>query len=342
MEISWEPIALQLKMPFKIAHGTSVVRKNVLVRIRAGNAEGLGEAAPVVQHGESQQGVLDYLARLDLPGDDPFHLDEILGGLPAGSPAARAAVDVALHDLVGKLLGAPLYRLVGLTPSRAPRTCFTLGIGQVDEVVERAMQAAERFSILKLKLDADEALSLAVVRAVRRAVPATLMVDANCAWTLEQAQRLVPELTDQGVECIEQPLAEEDLAGMARLRQISPVPIFADEPVRTARDVPRLAGCCHGVNVKVQKAGGLREALRIVAAARAHDLQVMLGCMVETSLGITASAHLAPLFDWADLDGATNVANDPFIGVELAAGGRLVLPDGPGLGVTRREQAGNA
>ena len=342
MELSWEPITLELRTPFKIAHGTSVVRKNVLVRIRAGEYEGMGEAAPVVQHGESQQGVIDYLAYLGDLGDDPFRLEEIVAGLPPGSQAGRAAVDVALHDLVGKMLGVPLYRLLGLTPARAPRTCYTLGIGAVDEVVERAVEAARHFSILKLKLDADEALSVALVREVRRAVEATLVIDANCAWTLEQAKRLVPALAEQGVEWIEQPLAEEDLEGMARLRQTSPVPIFADEPVRTARDVPRLAGCCDGVNVKVQKAGGLREALRIVATARAHDLQVMLGCMVETSLGITASAHLVSLFDWADLDGNLNVTNDPFTGMRVEEGGRVVMPDGPGLGVRPRQQEGEA
>jgi L-alanine-DL-glutamate epimerase-like enolase superfamily enzyme len=284
--------------------------------------------------------VLDYLETLGELGDDPFRIEEIVTGLPPGSQAGRAAIDIALHDLVGKILGIPFYRLIGLSPSHAPRTCFTLGIGTVDEVVERAVQAAERFAILKLKLGEDEAQSVATVRHVRRAVTATLVIDANCAWTLEQAMRLVPALADQGVVWVEQPLAEEDLEGMARLRAASPVPIFADEPVRTARDVPRLAGCCDGVNVKVQKAGGLREALRIVAAARAHDMQVMLGCMVETSLGITASAHLAPLFDWADLDGNLNVVNDPFTGALVAEGGRVVLPDGPGLGVTpRRKEA---
>ena len=161
------------------------------------------------------------------------------------------------------------------------------------------------------------------------------MADANCAWTEEQALTLIPALAELGFEWVEQPLPEEDLDGLRRVHQASPLPIFADEPVRTARDIPRLAGCVDGVNIKVMKAGGLREALRAIAVARAHDLQVMLGCMIETSLGITAAAHLSPLVDWADLDGNTTVTNDPFAGVRLERG-RLILPDGPGLGVMRR------
>jgi L-alanine-DL-glutamate epimerase-like enolase superfamily enzyme len=171
---------------------------------------------------------------------------------------------------------------------------------------------------------------------VRAVSGARLVVDANCAWTLDQALRLIPALAELGVEWVEQPLAEDDLDGLCHLYERSPLPIFADEPVRTARDIPRLAGCVHGVNIKVMKAGGLREALRMIATARAHGLQVMLGCMVETSLGITASAHLAPLVDWADLDGNLTVTNDPFVGVRVAPGGRLILPEGPGLGVRLR------
>ena len=177
--------------------------------------------------------------------------------------------------------------------------------------------------------------SLEIVRAVRAVTDARLVADANCAWTIDQALSLIPALADLGLEWIEQPLPEEDLDGMRRIREVSPLPIFADEPVRTARDIPRLAGCVDGVNIKVMKAGGLREALRMIAVARAHSLQVMLGCMLETSVGITAAAHLAPLVDWADLDGNQTVTNDPFTGVQVEKG-HLVLPDGPGLGVQPR------
>jgi L-alanine-DL-glutamate epimerase-like enolase superfamily enzyme len=340
MHLSYEPITLTLKTPFRIAHGTSLSRHNVLVRISDGEHEGLGEAAPVRQHHEDQASVLDYLSALSQAWpavDDPFLLEDILATLPPGSQAARAAVDIALHDLLAQKLGQPLYRILGLNPARAPETCFTIGLGTVGEVQAKAQAAAAEFSILKLKLDRDGAHSLALVRAVRATTGARLVADANCAWTEDQALRLIPALADLGLEWIEQPLPEEDLEGMRRVRQASPLPIFADEPVRTARDIVRLADCVDGVNIKVMKAGGLREALRMIAVARAHDLQVMLGCMVETSVAITAAAHLAPLADWADLDGILLIADDPFTGVRVEHG-RLILPDRPGLGVLPRSQ----
>ncbi len=340
MQLHVEPFTLRLKTPFRIAHGTSETRHNVLVRLREGPRpcalEGLGEAAPVRQHHETQAGVLAYLESLPaLPGD-PFQLEDILAALPPGSQAARAAVDIALHDLVGQKLGVPLYRLWGLNPARIPPTSFTIGIGPAVEVREQAQAAARRFSILKLKLGRDEQHCLDTVRAVRRATDARLVADANCAWSADQALRLIPLLADLGLEWIEQPLAEDDLDGLRRLHRASPIPIFADEPVRTAGDIPRLAGCVDGVNIKLMKAGGLREARRMIAVARAHGLQVMLGCMVETSVGITAAAHLAPLVDWADLDGAFLIANDPFIGAQ-PEGDRLIPPDAPGLGLQPRQ-----
>ena len=335
LNLTYEPITLNLETPFKIAHGTSVARHNVLVCIDDGQQQGLGEAAAVVQHHETQQGVMDYLAALPKLPDDAFELHDILDGLPPGSQAARAAVDIALHDLIGKKLGQPLYRLFGLNPARAPQTSFTIGLGTVDQVRGKAIAAAKDFGILKLKLDSDEAHSLSLVRTVRTETRARIVIDANCAWTEAQALRMIPALAELGVEWVEQPLPEEDLAGVRRIRDVSPLPIFADEPVRTARDIPRLAGGVDGVNIKLMKAGGLREALRMISVARALDLQVMLGCMVETSLGVTAAAHLAPLVDWADIDGNLTVTNDPFLGVQVERG-RLVLPDGPGLGVTPR------
>ena len=333
MKIKSEPISLNLETPFRIAHGTSLARHNVLVRITSGEHYGLGEAAPVRQHHESQDGVLAYLADLPPLDGSPFHLEEILSALPQGSQSARAAIDIALHDLIGKQLGIPLYRLFGLNPGSAPPTSMTISIGTEQEVQGWARTAAERFSILKLKLGQERSLEL--VRAVRAVTDARLVADANCAWTVEQAKSLIPAMADLGLEWIEQPLPEEDLDGLRQIREFSPLPIFADEPVRTARDIPRLAGCVDGVNIKLMKAGGLREAMRMIAVARAHGLQVMLGCMIETSVGITAAAHLAPMVDWADLDGNQTVINDPFTGVRVKDG-RLVLPDGPGLGVQPR------
>jgi L-alanine-DL-glutamate epimerase-like enolase superfamily enzyme len=336
MELQIEPITLNLSTPFRIAHGTSTERHNVLVRLRDGEHEGWGEAAPVRQHHESQASVLDYLASVAEAWPihtDPFLREDLLAALPPGSQAGRAALDIALHDLVAKKIGVPLYRLFGLNPANSPATSLTIGIGPLDEV--RAKAAAAPFSILKLKLGPDVEHSLATVRAVRAASKARLVVDANCAWTEAQALHAIPALAGLGVEWVEQPLAEEDVDGLRRLHRTSPLPLFADEPIRTAPDIVRLAGCVDGVNIKLMKAGGLHEALRMIAVARAHGLQVMLGCMIETSLGITAAAHLAPLVDWADLDGNWTVTNDPFTGVRVDHG-RLLLPDGPGLGVTAR------
>jgi L-alanine-DL-glutamate epimerase-like enolase superfamily enzyme len=260
-------------------------------------------------------------------------MEEILAALPPGSQAARAAIDMALHDLVGKRLGLPLYAYLGLNPSSAPQGMYTLGIGSEEEIQAKARAAAERFSILKLKLDREHHVGL--VRAVRAVTDARLVADANCGWTEEEALALIPALADLGLEWIEQPLPEEDWEGLRRVRQASPIPIFADEPVRTARDIARLAGIVDGVNIKLMKAGGLREALRMIAVARAHDLQVMLGCMVETSIGISAAAHLAPLVDWADLDGNLLINNDPFAGAVMERDG-FRLPDRPGLGIVPR------
>lgn len=338
MKLKIEPITLGLKTPFRIAHGISGVRRNVLVHICDGEHEGIGEAAPVRQHHETQDLVLDYLATIGEqwpPTCDPFQLEDTLAALPAGSQAARAALDIALHDLIGRKLGVPLYRLFGLNPERAPLTSLTIGLGPVEEVQAKARAAAANMPLLKLKLGHDTEHSLALVRAVREATTVRLVADANCAWTQDQAQQIIPALADLGLEWIEQPLPEGDLDGLHQLHRISPLPIFADEPVRTAHDIVRLAGLVDGVNIKIQKAGGLREAIRMIAVARAHDLQVMLGCMVETSVGITAAAHLAPLVDWADLDGTLLIRNDPFVGVHVDQG-RLLLPDGPGLGVRPR------
>lgn len=338
MRITYEPITVKLSMPFVIAHGASTERHNVLVRLADGEQEGWGEAAPVRQHHETQASVLEYLATATRawPADaDPFRLEELLAALPPGSQAGRAALDIALHDLVAKKLGVPLYRLFGLSPAAAPPTSFTISIGPLDEV--RRNCAAAPFPILKLKLGPDVDHCIASVRAAREATQARIAVDANCAWTEEQALRAVPALADLGVEFVEQPVAEEDVEGLRRVRAASAVPIFADEPVRRSPDVARLAGCVDGVNIKLMKSGGLREALRMVAAARAHGLKVMLGCMIETSLGITAAAQIASLFDYADIDGNVTVTNDPYLGVTLDYG-RLILPEGPGLGVTRRSE----
>jgi len=325
MHITTEPLDLHLRTTFTLATGSSDVRHNVLVRVD----EGLGEAPIVPYYKETTQGVMDYVAQVaPTLGDDPFQLEDILARLPRMSAAGRAAIDVALHDLVGKRLGIPLYKLFGLNPARAPETSFTVAIDKPGAMATRAQESG--MPIIKVKLGAGD--DVAIVRAIRNATNARLRVDANAGWTREQAAAIIPQLAEFQVEFVEQPLPREDIEGFHWLKPRVKAPIFADESAQTERDLPRLAGAIDGVVVKLMKAGGLRGALRTMAVARALDMQIMLSCMVESSLGVTAAAHIAPLADYADLDGPLLITNDPFVGLRYE-GARMILPDGPGLGL---------
>lgn len=333
MKLTYEPITLNLRTTFRIAHGASDQRHNVVVRLD----EGLGEGAGVAYLGETQAGIIEYLGRLaDSLGDDPFQIDEILARLPEDSRAARAAVDIALHDLWAKRIGQPLYRLLGLSPARIPPTSLTIAIDEPALMAERARASGASHIKIKLGSPDDEA----IVAAIRAATGARLRVDANAGWTREQAARLIPRLAQYDLELVEQPLPIGDVEGLRDLRrdiraQGVSLPIIADESVKTSRDVAAHAGAADGVVIKLMKTGGIREALRAIHAARALDMQVMIGCMIETSIGVTAAAHLAPLCDYVDLDGPLLIRDDPFAGLRYD-GGRIVLPDAPGLGVVAR------
>jgi L-alanine-DL-glutamate epimerase-like enolase superfamily enzyme len=329
MQLVPEPITLNLRTTFRIAHGASDQRFNVIAHID----DGLGEAPAVTYYGETQSKIVDYLkAAADRIGDDAFQLEDILDHLPPGSRAARAAIDIALHDLIGKRLGQPLYKLLGLNPDRLPLTSFTIAMDDPEVMGQRAKDSG--LPIIKIKLGGGD--DEAMVAAIRRATTAKLRVDANSGWTREQAARLIPRLMQYDIEFVEQPLPADDFEGLRWLHaQNFGVPIFADESAKTSHDVAALAGAVDGIVLKLMKTCGIREALRTIAVARAHDLQIMISCMVETSVGVTAAAHLAPLCDYADLDGPLLIANDPYQGVRYA-GARMTLPDGPGLGVTLR------
>jgi L-alanine-DL-glutamate epimerase-like enolase superfamily enzyme len=345
MKITASPLTLNLRTTFRVAHGASDQRFNVLCQIE----EGLGEAAVVPYYGDTQESILAYLRQLErLPGDDPALLEDLLAKLPpapvgdgknsahATSQAARAAVDIALHDLWGKRLGQPLYRLLGLNPQRIPQTSFTIGMDEPQVMAERARQAD--YPILKIKLGSTQ--DEAILAALRSVTNARLRVDANAGWTFEQAAALIPRLVQYDLEFVEQPLPRGDIQGVRRLRQELRqsgihLPIFVDESVKTAQDVAAHAGAVDGVVIKLMKTGGIREALRTIHTARALDMQVMLSCMVESSIGVTAAAHLAPLCDFIDLDGPLLIANDPYEGVTYQ-GANLTLPDRPGLGVIQK------
>jgi L-alanine-DL-glutamate epimerase-like enolase superfamily enzyme len=336
MRLNAEPLDLALATPFRIARSVQHEAHNVLVRLEADGATGLGEAAPKEYYGETRAGALEAVAHLaGHLGDDPFALEAILDALDDAlhaNPAAKAAVDMALHDLVGRRLGVPVYRLLGLSAERAPHTSYTISIDTPEAMARRARQARD-FTVLKIKLGSSN--DLETVRAIRAASDARLRVDANAAWTAKEAIATLNALAPYDIELVEQPVARGDLEGLRLVREHVPIPVFADESCVTLEDIPRLVGRVDGINIKLMKCGGLRHAVRMIHAARAHHLRVMLGCMIESSLAITAAAHLTPLVDYADLDGALLLAHDPFEGVEVRAG-RLVLPDRPGLGVRPR------
>ncbi|HSF83960.1 MAG TPA: dipeptide epimerase [Anaerolineales bacterium] len=340
MKLTWEPLSLNLKTTFRIAHGASDQRHNVAVSLELGGLRGLGEAAAVPYYGDTQAGIMAYLAGIHQPlGDDPALLEDILEGLPPGSQAARAGVDMALHDLWARQIGQPLYRLLGLNPAKLPQTSFTIPIEEPEVAAARARQSG--YPIIKVKLGGDR--DVETIAAIRATSSARLRVDANAGWDRQQALETIPRLAAYDLELVEQPLAAGDLAGLRWLhkelqaRGIS-VPIFVDESVKNAGDVAAHAGAVDGVVIKLMKCGGIREALRAIHTSRALGMQVMLSCMVESSLGVTAAAHLAPLCDYADLDGPLLIRDDPFQGIRYT-GAAFKLPDGDGLGVKRRPAA---
>jgi L-Ala-D/L-Glu epimerase len=328
MKLTWEPYTLNLKTTWRIAHGASDQRHNVFAQI----GDGLGEAAGVPHHGETQAGIIAYLEKLAGQSWDVFQLEDQLNALPPGSAAARCAIDLALHDALGRELGQPLYRLLGLNPAKAPLTSYTVTMDEPATMAERARQSG--MPVIKIKLGSPD--DEAAVAAIRQATDARLRVDANAGWSREQAAALIPRLVQYDIEFVEQPLPVGDIDGLRWLRARNPgLPIFADENILTARDVAAHAGAVDGVVIKLAKTGGIRAALRAIHTARALDMQIMLGSMVETTLAVTAAAHLSPLCDYADLDGPLMIGNDPFDGVRYD-GGRLVLPEEAGLGVRRK------
>ena len=329
MELRHHIVELALRYTFHIAHGASDVRRNVLVRL----GDGLGEAAPVAYHNETPEGVAAALERWRAQIEqlsEPGGIQALMRQLE-GSAAARASVDIALHDALGKRLGCSVADLLGLRGLPLPATSFTIAITAPAELPAR-VAAAAHYPILKVKLGTSR--DFETVQTIRENAPAArIRVDANAGWTREQAIRLMPRLVELGVELVEQPLPDGDVEGLAAIKRAGTgIPVVADESVKAPGDIVALASVVDGVNIKLMKTGGMAGALAAIHTARGCGLRVMLGCMVETSLAVTAAAHLAPLVDWVDLDGPLLIGNDPFRGVHFD-GAALSLPDGPGLGV---------
>ncbi|MEP6688729.1 MAG: dipeptide epimerase [Gemmatimonadales bacterium] len=332
-----EYLELRTKHPFIIARGGQSDYRTIWVRLKdADGHEGWGEAAPSRFYGETAETVLAalnvYVAGMP---EDPFDLEATEArweSLLHVNASARAALSSALHDLVGKRLGLPVYRLWGLDPARAPRSTFTIGLDTPERIRLKVGEAAE-YPILKIKLGTER--DVEILRAIREVTDKEIRVDANCGWTVKQTIAMLPVLQEFGVTVLEQPLPPDQIAGLAEISRRATIPVIADESCRTVADIPPLVGAVDGINIKLAKCGSLREALRMIAVARAHGLMVMVGCMIESSLGITAAAHFTPLVDIVDLDGAALLDNDPFTGAGIA-GGQVTLPDGPGLGVRTR------
>ncbi|MBV8151403.1 MAG: dipeptide epimerase [Candidatus Eremiobacteraeota bacterium] len=329
MRLALSRLELPLKHAFTIARGTETVAQTLIFRLQADGwegLEGLGESAPSARYAENVDTIVEHFAAEPLRGDSPFRLEALLAGR---SPAAACGLDVALHDLVGKIVGRPLWELLGLDPALAPLTSFTIGIASLEETLEKVREVAAH-PILKIKLGAGAEIE--TVEAIRSIYSGALRIDANEGWTPDEGVRLLRELARFDVEFCEQPIPAGSPAALRSIRERSPIPIVVDEDSRTAADLAALIGCVDGVNVKLVKCGGIRAALAMIHTARALGMKVMLGCMVESAILATAAAHLSPLVDWADIDGPFLTAADPFRGVTYDAG-KLRLPSAPGLGV---------
>lgn len=340
--LSWEILTVHTTVPFVIARGGASDHRVVKVTLRdADGVVGWGEAAPNRFYGETPETAIAALERLKPVAEacDPFLLETLEADLNAAlrnNGSVKSAISAAAHDLVGKRLGVPLWKLWGLDPAKAPLSSFTIAIAPDQRELERRVKAAAEYPVLKVKLGTDR--DEGIIRTVREAAPdKVIRVDANAAWSPKRALEMVDLLHDLGVEYVEQPVAAADIDGLRFVRERSSLPVIADESCVVAADVARLAGAVDGINIKLSKCGGLREALRMIATARAHGMLVMAGCMIETSLAITAAAHFAPLLDYADFDGAALLSDDPHVGATIA-GGRIRIPSEPGLGVRLRDQ----
>ncbi len=332
MEVRAEIVRLYLAQTFVISRESQDWADVVHVTIEHDGVEGRGEAAPIQRYGETAESALAFVERHgQLVGDDPFALEEIGACLAeiSGEQAAKSALDAALHDLQGKLLGVAVNCLLGL-PLGGPPTSWTVWLGDPDDMARRAAAATPRFRRLKLKLGGGDGLDVERVRSVRAVTELPLMVDVNEWWTIDEALDACGELAALGVEYVEQPLREGD-PGAAELRRRAPLPIYVDENCHTLADVAACREVAHGINIKLAKSGGIREAVRMVHAARALGLGVMLGCMVESGLGIAAGCAVAPLCDHVDLDGNLLLAHDPAPGPSFSDGVQVASGE-PGLG----------
>ena len=339
MKLRWKPIVLHYKHPFKIARAdTYSASENVIVEIEHEGVLGTGEASPADYMGEDKASVLAGLAEIDaarneLLGKDPMLLEDICARLAARYPkraALRCGVELALHDLVCKKLKVPLFRFFGLDPAKAGRTCWTIGIDAPEVMLAKAKEAAGY--PLKVKLGTD--YDVEIIRDLRAMTAEPIRIDGNCGWDVPRAKKTLKAVEKYDIDLCEQPCHPRLDDRVAEVARSTDIPVVADESVNDAADVARLAGVYDGINIKLTKSGGVREAFKMAAVARAHGMVIQIGCMGESCVSITAAAHLTPLVDFVDLDSPLLFADDPYRGVKILPGGQMVLPRKPGLGVS--------
>ncbi|MDA9554944.1 dipeptide epimerase [Pelobium sp.] len=336
MQISYKEFNLELKYPFTIAKFSRTSTPIILLELRYEGFVGLGEASMVPYMGESFSSAKDFIQKVDLSAFSyPFNMDEMmqdLDELAPGQPAIKAAFDIALHDLSGKIAQQPCYQLFGSSPDKMPFTTYTIGIDEPAIIIKKVNDAlADDFKLLKVKLgrDADKTL----IETIRSVTSLPLYVDANQGWSdRNEALEMAHWLKEQNVLLIEQPMPKENIDGNAWLTQHSPIPIIGDEAVQRLADVEKAVGVYHGINIKLMKSAGMHEAAKMIDAARKHQLKILIGCMSETSIATLAGAALAPLCDWADLDGPFLTSNNPYAKPNFK-NGKYILEDIPGLGV---------
>ena len=334
MKLSYMPYELQLRHAFNLAKYSRTTTPDVQVQIELDGIVGYGEASMPPYLGESVESVCKFLSQVDLSQfSDPFRLEEILDyvdGIAPNNRAAKASIDIALHDLLGKIMGQPWYKIWGLSPEKAPCTSFTIGIDKADVVRQKVLEA-EPYKVLKVKMGLDNDKEL--VEIIRSMTDRPICVDANQGWSdKHKALEMIEWLYDKNCLFVEQPMPKEMLDETAWLREHSNLPIIADEAFQRLGDIKRFHGVYDGINIKLMKSTGLHEAYQMVTLARALDMKIMVGCMTETSCAVTAAAQISPLVDWADLDGNLLIANDRFDGIKIV-NGQVTIPDRPGIGV---------
>jgi L-alanine-DL-glutamate epimerase-like enolase superfamily enzyme len=340
VELTHRVIELVPRHIFRTARSSTASSRSVVVTLRAGALVGIGEAAPSRFSGETEETVVRYLERLRPAVESAGNETELLAELTSrgghGDPAARASLEIAAHDMMGRRCGIPLYRHFGLDPGRTPLTTMSIGLDDPGVMLDKALEA-QGFPLLKIKLDRE--IDVGIVGRIKESTGARVTVDANCGWTREEAVEKLATLSEIGVEFAEQPVAAQDIDGLAYVRERTSVPIFADESCPTSADIPLVEGAVDGIVIKLMKCGGLIEAVKMAGMARERGLSTLVGCMMETSLSLTAAAHVSPLMDYADLDSGLMLARDPYVGMTIERG-RITLPERPGLGVEPRGEQG--